>query len=222
MLAHQPASCRAERSAVLGAIALDAWQLEFASAKLQDDAAVVLAAVAQDGEILQLASLRLRASKEVVLAAVSSDASALRYASSALREDATVVMAAIRTGSPWVLAMVPEPAKTRSVVIAAVKRNGLALEHAPTALRGDAEVVAVAVGQDPRASRFARSGAIDMIPARNASSPLPLSVRKALDRSDHPDLVEAASADRIDQAAALPDPERLARVKRMLGQYPTT
>jgi hypothetical protein len=72
---------------VLATVAIDGYNLEYASDNLKDDKEVVLIAVTENGDALGYASDNLKNDKEIVLAAVTADSWALQFANQDLRND---------------------------------------------------------------------------------------------------------------------------------------
>ena len=123
---------RANREAVLAAVAQGGWNLEYASEELRRDPEVALTAVKNTGSALQHVPAELQeANKAIVIAALESPLTAWMYVSEALRGDADIVIAAIKGDELDVHFLKPATLyANKEVLLAAVAKDGCAIIYA--------------------------------------------------------------------------------------------
>lgn len=168
-----PWTVRADREAVLGAVAQDERALAAAIDDLKSDRGFVVEAVRIRGEALRHATPELRGDKGVVLEAIAQDRLALRHASEAIKADPDVVAASMRlrrNGGHLLcaaeeLSAIPAVVREASHLVDAsvwrtkVSRDWQKLATAPAAAAADRELVMDAVQNSfGEALRYASEG----------------------------------------------------------------
>eukprot|EP00931_Biecheleriopsis_adriatica_P116215 TRINITY_DN91892_c0_g1_i1.p1 TRINITY_DN91892_c0_g1~~TRINITY_DN91892_c0_g1_i1.p1 ORF type:complete len:377 (+),score=52.62 TRINITY_DN91892_c0_g1_i1:167-1132(+) len=129
-LYNAPPCVRANREAVLRAIASDANALHAVASDLKRDRDVVLAAVSRNGMSLIGASPELRDDREIVLTAVQQDGLALDFAGSRMQSDEGVVHAAIQQNWRAVEFASDELQHSTDICWEAVRQSNAALQYA--------------------------------------------------------------------------------------------
>ena len=141
---------RNDKEIVYTAVVRNSYALEYASSKLQGDKEIVLIAVKQNGRALQYASPELQSDKGIVLNAIQQNGDALKYASLKLRNDKDLVLTALQHDKQGLILRYasPELQDDKEIVLIAVKQNGDALQYASPELRNDKEIVLIAIQQN--------------------------------------------------------------------------
>ena len=132
-LKYASAEIRADREAVLAAVAQNGWALRYASWELRRDPEVALTAVRNTGNALEQVPAEVQKSyKFIVIAALEDPSSQVwEYVSETLRDDAEIVIAAIRGGELDVRFLRPPTWYAyKEVLLAAVAKDGCAIIYA--------------------------------------------------------------------------------------------
>ncbi|CAE8629293.1 unnamed protein product, partial [Polarella glacialis] len=150
-------------TALLAAIASDAFALKHAAPALRADRQLVLAAVQRDGCALEFAAEKLQRDREVVRKAVQQNGNALRFAGQTFLEDEDFLLEAIARTGGAVLKYVPfELYHDMDFLRKAIGRNCSALSFAPKELQGQPELVLAAIAAGRRTDGAA---ALQLAPA---------------------------------------------------------
>ena len=151
--------------------------MKYTSAELRDNTSFMLAVlkISRQGRYLEYASARLKDDAEFVKTFLELDGSMLQFASENLRNNAEVVSFAVQKSGFALYGAAEQFKSDRDVVMKAVLANGRSLMHASDELKNDREVVAAAVRNNSEALQFApafhndreitlASGTVEFIP----------------------------------------------------------